>query len=100
MKLIWMTPPLRASATIISSDMLRGWEQRARQAECEAITGARLVSMTSQNVLSETCDTSTIIPRSFSVVTTFRPNAVRPLVRAGSLAESAHVTFTVCVRVR
>ena len=44
--------------------------------DLEAITGSVLVSSTSQNVFSSTCEMSTIMPRSFIFLTTWRPNSV------------------------
>src|SRR5579864_7433437 len=52
LKLTWTTPPFFASATIISSVMLRGTLQIARQEECDANGGALLTSSVSQKVLS------------------------------------------------
>ena len=46
-KLIMTTPPFRASARSMSSVMLRGWFERARQDECEAMTGALVTSRAS-----------------------------------------------------
>src|SRR5438045_824488 len=51
LKLTWTTPPFLASATIISSVMLRGTLDSARQEECDANGGALLTSSASQKVL-------------------------------------------------
>src|SRR5437899_1751306 len=74
------TPPVFASATIMSSVRLRGTLVIARQAECVATTGFVEVLTMSQNVLSETCDTSTIIPRRFISRTTCFPKSFKPRV--------------------
>ena len=41
------TPPFFESARSMSSVMLRGWFEIARQDECDAITGARLTAIAS-----------------------------------------------------
>src|SRR5437667_5592770 len=74
------TPPFLVMALSISSVMLRGALVSARDDECEAMMGALLVAIASQNVWSETCDMSTIMPSRFISSTTFLPNAVRPCV--------------------
>ncbi len=58
---------------------LRGAEVRARAEECEAMMGVRVVAMTSQKVLSDAWEMSTIMPRRFISATTCLPNRVRPL---------------------
>src|SRR6266478_2014780 len=73
------TPPFLASATIISSVMLRGTFDNARQDECEANGGAALTSNASQKVLSATCEMSTSMPSRFISSTTCLPKSVRPL---------------------
>src|SRR5882724_10627481 len=94
-KLTITTPSFFAMARIISSVRLRGAAVSARTDECEAMIGDVDVLITSQNVLSETCDTSTIIPNRFISRTTSRPNSLNPLWW-GTLAsprspeESAH----------
>src|SRR5213083_1963938 len=70
------TPPLPLSARTMSSVILRGWPEIARMDECDATSGALLVSIASQNVLSETWEMSTITPRRFSSRTTSLPKAV------------------------
>src|ERR1700722_10399456 len=104
LKLIWITPPFLASAAIISSVMLRGTLQSARQEECEAMIGALLTASASQNVLSAVCEISTIIPSRFISRTTCLPNGVRPLwcsIPALSISpeESAQLLVLVWVRV-
>src|ERR1700758_3124839 len=79
-KLICTTPCFLASAAIISSVMLRGAGEIARQDECDAKMGARLTSRAAQNVLSETCEMSTIMPRRFISATISLPNGERPLL--------------------
>ena len=56
----------------------------ARHAECVATTGAVEVLTMSQNVGSETCETSTIIPNRFISRTTLLPNSFSPRVRPTS----------------
>src|ERR1019366_6860941 len=95
-----MTPPFLASAWIISSVMLRGTGEIARQEEGDAKMGARLASSASQNVLSETCETSTIIPSRFISWTTSLPNGERPLLGLlSSPEESAQWLLLVWVSV-
>src|SRR2546426_3438212 len=72
-----------------SSLKLRGWCARARQDECDAITGRVLVANTSQNVASDTWETSTSIPSRFIRATTWRPNELSPPCRSGSVDEPA-----------
>ena len=84
----------------MSSVMLRAWPEIARIDECEATSGALLVSSASQNVLSATCEMSTITPSRFSSRTTSLPNAVRPLCAGLSPDESAQLVFTLCDSVR
>src|SRR5579864_3924424 len=79
LKLTCTTPPFFASATIISSVMLRGTLDSARQEECEANGGALLTSNASQKVLSATWEISTIIPSRFISRTTCLPKSVNPL---------------------
>src|SRR5215470_14429970 len=74
------TPPVLASARIMSSVRLRGTSAIARQAECVATTGFVDVFTMSQNVLSDTWDTSTIIPTRFISRTTLFPKSLRPLL--------------------
>src|SRR5262245_32917186 len=59
-KLTITTPPFFATALSMSSVMLRGASVNARADEWEAITGASLVSIASQKVLSATCEMSTV----------------------------------------
>ena len=49
----------------MSSVMLRGASHSARAPECDAMIGARVMMSVLKNVLSETCDTSTIMPSRF-----------------------------------
>jgi len=58
--------------------MLRGWSDKARQEECEAITGAIDASIASRQVWSEAWETSTIVPSRFISRTTSRPKSVSP----------------------
>lgn len=97
-KLIWMTPPLFATARIMSSVMLRGMFERARQEEWELKTGDFEVSITSQNVLSETWAMSIIIPRRFISAMTSRPNGLRPALVVSALDPAQPVSL-VWVRV-
>ena len=53
-------PPLAATAFSIASVMLRGMLVSARDDECVASTGLAVARIASQNVGSETCETSTI----------------------------------------
>ena len=83
----------------MSSVMLRGMSESARQLECEAMTGVVVTSSTSWNVLSETWEMSTIMPRRFISRTTCRPKSVRPLWRGASVEESAQSLLRKWVRV-
>src|SRR5260370_7423947 len=84
-----------ASATIISSVRLRGTFAIARQPECVAITGRVEVLTMSQNALSETCETSTIIPRRFISRMTCLPKSFRPRVfPASSPDDPAQLVLT------
>src|ERR1041384_7309674 len=74
------TPPVFASAMVISSVRLRGTFVIARHAECVATTGFVEVFTMSQNVLSETCETSTIMPSRFISRTTCFPKSFKPRV--------------------
>src|SRR6266849_4636314 len=78
------TPPVFASATIISSVRLRGTFVIARQPECVAITGFVEVLTMSQNALSDRCDTSTIMPRRFISEITCLPKSFKPRVLPAS----------------
>src|SRR6185436_8993301 len=78
------TPPVLASARIMSSVRFRGTSAIARQAECVATTGLVEVFTMSQNVLSDTCETSTIIPKRFISRTTSLPNSFNPRVDPAS----------------
>src|SRR5262252_100493 len=94
-KLMSITPPFLAKARIMSSVMLRPAFEIARHEEWDAKTGAVLTSRASQNVLSATCEISTIMPRRFISRTTSLPKSVRPLwcailVSLISPEESAH----------
>ena len=59
----------------------------ALQAECVAMTGAVEVLTMSQNVGSDTCDTSTIIPSLFISRTTLLPSSLSPRVLPTSSPE-------------
>lgn len=98
--MIITTPSFLAIARSMSSVMLRGAFEIARADEWDATTGARVVSSASKNVLSETCEMSTIIPRRFSSRTTSLPNDVRPSWAGASPDESAHCVLRECVKVR
>src|SRR3954465_5251036 len=74
------TPPFLVMAFSISSVILRGALVSARADECEAMIGALVVAMVSQNVWVETGEMSTIMPRRFISSTTFFPKSVRPCV--------------------
>ena len=76
--LIITTPPLAPIRRMWSSVRLRGRLASARHEECDAKIGAREVSSASSIVSSETCETSTIIPRRFISRTTARPKSLRP----------------------
>ena len=58
--------------------MLRGTLVSARDDECEAMTGARLVASAWYMVRSATCEMSTIMPMRFISRTTCRPKSVMP----------------------
>ncbi len=62
----------------MSSVIFRGWLASARQDEWEANTGALLTFRTSQNVWSETCEMSTIMPARFIASITWRPRGASP----------------------
>ena len=64
------------------------------------MTGAFVTSSVSKNVLSATCEMSTIIPSRFSSRTTSLPNGVRPSCAGLSPDESAHGVLSECVSVR
>src|ERR1051326_1946353 len=72
------TPPVFASARIMSSVRFRGTSAIARHAECVATTGAVELFTMSQKVLSETCETSTIIPNRFIPRTTLFQKSLSP----------------------
>src|SRR6185369_5817324 len=72
------SPPVFASALIMSSVKFLGTLASARQPECVAITGFVDVFTMSQNVGSETCDTSTIMPNRFISRITCLPNSFKP----------------------
>jgi hypothetical protein len=76
--LTWTTPPFFAIRFNKSSGMLRGTSLNARAEEWEAMIGAFETSSASLIVSSETCDTSTSIPRRFISRTTSRPKSFRP----------------------
>ena len=71
-------PLFAAIARSCSSLRLRGVSVSVRADECDAMIGTFVVSNTCQNVLSATCETSTIMPSLFISRTTSRPNSVRP----------------------
>ena len=64
------------------------------------MTGTVVSSRTSANVLSATCEMSTITPSRFSSRTTSLPKSVRPLCFGLSVDESAQLLFLKCVSVR
>ena len=94
------TPPFPARRSRTSSGTLRGWSHTARAEECENTTGASVVSRASRIVSAETCERSTSIPSRFISRTTSRPNGESPPSTGSSVAESAHGTLSLCVRVR
>ncbi len=98
-KVTMHTPPLAGSRSRTSSGTLRGWSHTARAEEWENTTGACVVSSASRIVSAETCERSTSIPRRFISRTTSRPNADRPWSTGSSVAESAHGTLSLWVRV-
>ena len=51
-------------------------------------------------VSAETCERSTSMPSRFISRTTSRPNGESPPSTGSSVAESAHGTLSLCVRVR
>src|SRR5207302_1615671 len=71
------TPLFFATARSMSSVMFLGALVRARAEECDAMTGALLIAIASQNVLSATWDMSTIMPRRFISRTTCLPKSNR-----------------------
>jgi hypothetical protein len=67
----------------------------ARQPECVATTGFVEVFTMSQNVLSDTCDTSIIMPSRFISPITCLPNSFKPRVSpAASPEEPAQLVLT------
>ena len=88
--------PIRASK---SSGMLRGTSATARAPECDAMTGALVMSSTAAIVASDTWLTSTIMPMRFISATTDRPKSVSPLARGASVDESAQLRLLPCVSV-
>ena len=94
------TPPLPASRASTSSGTLRGWSHTARAEECEKITGASVTSSASRMVSADTCERSTSMPSRFISRTTSRPNGESPPSTGSSVAESAHGTLSLWVRVR
>ena len=84
-------PPFAATAFNMASVMLRGMLVSARDDECVASTGFVLARIASQNVGSETCDTSTITPSRFISLTTSAPKGVRPRMSPASPARAADV---------
>jgi hypothetical protein len=97
--LIITTPLFLVTARSMSSVMLRGALAIARAEECDAITGARLTSSASKNVLSATCEMSTIMLSRFISRTTSLPNVVSPSCAGLSPEESAQAVFSECVSV-
>ncbi len=91
-------PPFFATALIMSSVMFRGMFDSARHEEWLENTGALLVSITSQKVLSETCAISTIMPSRFISSMTRLPRSFTPWL-SFSPDEPTHARFLVCVRV-
>src|SRR3977135_2825276 len=96
---MWITPPRAARALIMSSVILRGELQIARQQECDAITGAREASRTSLKVSSDTWEISTDLPSRCRSQHTALPNSVRPLCRGEWFDESAQSVGALCVSV-
>ena len=94
------TPPLSARRASTSSGTLRGWSQTARAEECENSTGACVTSSASRMVSADTWERSTSIPSRFISRTTSRPNGESPPSTGSSVAESAHGTLSLWVRVR
>ena len=93
-------PPLAATAFNIASVMLRGMLVSARDDECVASTGFVVARIASQNVGSETCETSTITPRRFISFTTSAPKGVRPRMSPASPHEPPMSLLLIQVSVR
>ena len=93
------TPPLPGSRASTSSGTLRGWSHSTRADECEKITGASAAVSASRMVDAATWDRSTSMPSRCISPVTARPNPVRPPAAGSSVAESAHGTFRLWVRV-
>ena len=64
------------------------------------LTGTVVSASTSANVVSATCEISTITPRRFNSRTTSWPKLVNPLCRGLSVEESAQLLFLKWVSVR
>ena len=74
-----LTPPFFATRFRTASETLRVWSLRARAEECDAITGAVVMSSTSFITFSETCEISINIPSLFISRTTSLPKSDSPL---------------------
>ena len=94
------TPPPVAIAARTSSGTLRGESVRARAQEWLKRTGATATSSAWRMVSVDTWDRSTSMPSRFISRTTSTPNRVSPPATGTSVAESAHGTLSLWVRVR
>ena len=99
-KVTMQTPPLPASRASTSSGTLRGWVHSARAEEWEKITGTLETSMACRITSALTWLRSTSIPMRFISATTSRPKSDSPPSAGSSVAESAHGTLSLWVRVR
>ena len=99
-KVTMHTPRFPGSRARMSSGTLRGWSHRARALEWEKMTGASAMSSASLMVAGETWDRSASMPSRCISRTTARPNSVSPPAFGSSVAESAHATLALWVRVR
>ena len=93
------TPPFFGTRARIESGTLRGKSTRARDDECEKMTGDSVTSRASLITPGDTCDRSTIMPIRFISRTTSRPNAVSPPWAGLSSAASAQSSVTLWVSV-
>jgi len=73
-----MTPPFFVRALSCSSVRLRSTSDIALLPECDAMMGALVMAMMSQNDFSAMCDTSIIMPRRFISATTCLPRGDSP----------------------
>ena len=94
------TPPLPASRASTSSGTLRGWSVTARAEEWENTTGTLETSSAWRITSALTWLRSTSMPIRFISATTSRPKSESPPSTGSSVAESAHGTLSLWVRVR